>query len=200
MRRKNSTGIAVLVRALAEVDLPEVGGELGLLVAAAGHVLVGGDDLAPGLQAAGGRDLDGGAGGLALLAAHLLVEAEPQQFHLHLFDLVGLGRRDGGEQAAGGVERAVGVVAGEGFLVGPPVAMVAEFADEAAFGGPERLAEDVVPGFPHDLEQGRDVQRRGSACGRSDAVVAEVAGGLGRGLILVLAPELALDERARGRP
>ncbi len=96
------------------MHLPEIGGELGLLVAAAGHVLVRRDHLAPGLEV--GRDgaLDGGAGGLALLAAHLLVEAQAQQLHLHLLDLVGLGRRDGGQQPPRRVERAIGVVAGEG--------------------------------------------------------------------------------------
>ena len=76
MRRKNSTGLLVLVGALAEMHLPEVGGELGLLVAAAGHVRVRRDHLAPGLEAAGRRALDRRAGALALLAAHLLVEAQ----------------------------------------------------------------------------------------------------------------------------
>jgi hypothetical protein len=41
-------GVAVLVGALVLVDLPQVGGELGLLVAAGGDVGVGRDDLAPG--------------------------------------------------------------------------------------------------------------------------------------------------------
>ena len=47
--------VAVLVGAFAQVDLPQVGGELGLLVATAGHVLVRRHHLAPGLEAA--RDL-----------------------------------------------------------------------------------------------------------------------------------------------
>ena len=151
-------GVPVLVGPLAEVHLPEVGGELGLLVAAAGHVLVRRHHLAPGLEAARRRALDRGAGALALLAAHLLVEAEAQKLHLHLLDLVGLRRRDGGQQPAGRVEGAVGVVAGECLLVRPLVAMVAQLAHQAALGGTERLAEHVVPGVPHDLEQRRHVQ------------------------------------------
>ena len=47
--------VAVLVRALAEVHLPEIGGELRLLVAAARHVRVRRHDLAPGLEGAGRR-------------------------------------------------------------------------------------------------------------------------------------------------
>ena len=101
--------------------------------------------------------LDRRAGALALLAPHLLVEAQAQEFRLHLLDVVGLRRRDGGQQPAGRVERAIGVVAGEGLLVRPPVAMVAKLADQAALGGPERQAEDVIPGFPHELEQRRHV-------------------------------------------
>ena len=42
--------VAVLGDALAEMDLPEVGGELGLLVLTAGDVAVGGDDLPPRLE------------------------------------------------------------------------------------------------------------------------------------------------------
>ena len=83
-------GLAVLVRAFAQVHLPEVGRELGLLVAAARHVRVRRDDLAPGLERAGRRRLDQRAARLALLAAHLLVEGEPAQLHLHLADFVGL--------------------------------------------------------------------------------------------------------------
>ena len=89
-------GVPVLVGPLAEVHLPEVGGELGLLVAAAGDVLVRRHHLAPGLEAARRRALDRGAGALALLAARLLVEPEAQEFRLHLLDVVGLRRRDGG--------------------------------------------------------------------------------------------------------
>ena len=142
------------------MDLPEVGGELGLLVTAAGDILVRRHHLAPGLEAARRRALDRRAGALALLAPCLLVEAQAQQLRLHLLDVVGLRRGDGGQQPAGRVEGAIGVVAGEGFLMRPPVAMVAELADQAALGGSERQAEHVVPGFPHDLEQRRHIHCR----------------------------------------
>ena len=69
--------VPVLVAPLAPVRLPEIGGELGLLVAAAGDVLVGRGDLAPRLERVGGRALDGEAGLLAALAPGLLVEADP---------------------------------------------------------------------------------------------------------------------------
>ena len=54
--------VAVFGGALAEMDLPEVGGEFGLLVVAAGHVGVGADDIAPGGEAAGGGCGDGRGG------------------------------------------------------------------------------------------------------------------------------------------
>ena len=53
-----------------------------------------------------------------------------QQLHLHLLDLVGLRRGDGRQQARGGVEGAIGVVAGERLLVRPAVAHIAQFADQ----------------------------------------------------------------------
>ena len=110
---------AVFVAAFAQMHLPEVGGELGLLIAAAGDVGVRRHHLAPRLQIARRRRLDQRAARLALLAAHLLVEDEAAQLHLHLADLVGLRRRDGGEQSTHRVERAVGVVAGERLLMRP---------------------------------------------------------------------------------
>jgi len=58
-----------LVRALAQVDLPEVRRELGLLVAPTRHVGVRRHDLAPGLERAGRGGLDQRAAGLALLIA-----------------------------------------------------------------------------------------------------------------------------------
>ena len=67
------------------MHLPEVGGELGLLVVAAGHVGVGADHLAPGGKAAGDCRGDGG-GGAAALAAGLLLEAKALQLALHFFD------------------------------------------------------------------------------------------------------------------
>ena len=167
--------VLVFVGPFAEVHLPEIGGELGLLVAAAGHVLVRRHHFAPGLEVTRRRALDRRAGALALFASHLLVEAQAQELHLHLLDLVGLRRRDGGQQPPGRVERAVGVVAGEGLLVRPLVAMVAQLADQAALGRPQRLAEDVVPGFPHELEQRRHVPF-GDRLLRVQAILAEDSG------------------------
>ena len=145
--------LPVFVRPLAQMHLPEIGGELGLLVATAGHVLVRRHYLAPGLEVRRRRALDGRARALALFASHLLVEAQAQKLHLHLFDLVGLRCRDGRQQPASRVERAIGIVAGKCLLVRPPVPMVAEFAHEAALGGSQRPAEDIVPRIPHQLEQ-----------------------------------------------
>ena len=141
--------LPVLVRPLAQVHLPEVRRELGLLVAATRHVPVRADHLPPGLEVGRGLALDGGPGALPLLAAHLLVEAQAQQLHLHLLDLVRLRCRDGGQEPAGRVEGAVGVVGGEGLLVRPAVAHVAQLAHERPLGLAERLAEHVVPRLPH---------------------------------------------------
>ena len=52
VRRKNSVGCLYSSDAFSLIDLPEVGRELGLLVAAGGHVRVRRDDFPPRLQAA----------------------------------------------------------------------------------------------------------------------------------------------------
>ena len=85
--------VAVFGGTLAQMHLPEVGGEFGLLVVAAGHVGVGADHLAPGGQAAGGGGADG-CGGAAALAAGLLLKAKALQLTLHLFDFGRLLRGD----------------------------------------------------------------------------------------------------------
>src|SRR5437016_2953433 len=59
--------------------------------------------------------------------------------------------RDRRQQAGDRIERAVGVVAGERLLMRPAVPVPANFADEAALGGTERLAEHIVPRVPHEL-------------------------------------------------
>ena len=151
--------VAVLVGPLAQVNLPEVGGELGLLIAAARHVPVRRHHLAPGLQRSG-RTSEGEARLLAALSTRLLVEAHAQQLHLELLDVGGLGRRDSRQQAVHRIQRPVGVVAGEGLLMRPTVPMAAQLADEAAFRRPEDHAEHVVPRVPHQLEQRRDVPFR----------------------------------------
>ena len=131
------------------MDLPQVRGELGLLVAAAGHVAMRGYDLAPRFQAAGGLALDAGANAAPALAARLLLKDQTAQLHLHAIDLVCLRCGNGRQQAGDRVEGAVGVVAGEAVLVRPLVALVADFVDEAALGTAQYSAEHVVPRFPH---------------------------------------------------
>ena len=125
----------------------------------------------------------------------LLVEANPQELRLHLLDLVRLRGRDRGQQAAGRVEGAVGVVAGEGLLVRPLVAMVAEFAHQAALGGSQSQAEHLIPGVPHDLEKRRHVQYCDRLL-RVQAVLGQETLEFGRGSILVNTLELTLDEGA----
>ena len=88
--------VAVLVRALAEVNLPQIGGELGLLVAAAGHVPMRRDDVPPRFQRRRRGALDRAAGLPAPLAARLLVEAHAQQLHLEPLKLLRFGGRDRG--------------------------------------------------------------------------------------------------------
>ena len=145
--------VPVLVRPFAQVHLPEVGRELGLLVAPARDVLVGGDDLPPWLEAGRGSASDGGARLPAPFPARLLVEAHPQQLHLEPLELIGLRRRYRGEKPAHGVQCPIGVIAGEALLVGPLVAVAAQLTDETPFRRPENRAKDVVPGLPHQLEQ-----------------------------------------------
>ena len=103
--------IPVLVRPFAQVHLPEVGRELGLLVPPARNVLVGCDDLSPRLEAGRGGAFDGSARFPAPFPARLLVEAYPQQLHLEPIELVRLRRRNRGEEPAHRVQRPIGVVA-----------------------------------------------------------------------------------------
>src|SRR5689334_21399082 len=66
--------VAVFVRSLAEMHLPEISGELGLLIAATRHVAVGCDDLTPRLEICGSLRLDSRTGAPASFSANLLVE------------------------------------------------------------------------------------------------------------------------------
>jgi hypothetical protein len=191
--------VAVFGAAFAQVHLPQVRGELGLLVLSAGHVLVRGDDLAPRLQAGRGGTFDGRARALAKLAAHLLVEAQAQQFHLHGLDFGGLRRGDRGQQARHRIERAVGIVAGERLLVRPLVADFAQFADQTPFGVAQRLAEDVVPRLPDQFQV-----RRGIPLGDRLLCVQPVLAKEPERLLhradLVGVGELPLDERRQPGP
>ena len=151
--------VAVLVRALAQMHLPEVGGELGLLVAAAGHVLVRRHHLAPGLEGAGRlRSRSPCRRSCASRRAPARRSAARSSSIFILLDLVGLRRRDGGQQPRQRVERAVGVVARR-MAPGAPTCCGGRAArcTRLRSARPERLAEDVVPGLPHQLEQRRHV-------------------------------------------
>ena len=145
--------VPVLVRPFAQMYLPEVGCELGLLVAPARDVLVGCDDLPPWLEAGGDSASDGGARLPSPFPARLLVEAHPQQLHLEPLELIGLRRRYRGEETAHRIQCPIGIIAGEALLVGPFVAVAAQLTDETPFRRSENRAKDVVPGLPHQLEQ-----------------------------------------------
>ena len=142
-------GVAVLVRALALMYLPQVSGELRLLVASAGHVGVRGHHLAPWLETTGAHRLDKPADCLALLPTHLLVEHPPAQLQLHLCGLGRLGGGNRGEKTFRRVQGAVGVVAREPLLVRPLVAPFTQLRNQAALCVTEGVAEDVPPVFPH---------------------------------------------------
>jgi hypothetical protein len=94
---------------------------------------------------------------LSVPVAAASIEGEPPQLELHPVDVVRLRGRDGGEQPRHRIERAVGVVARERFLVRPLVAPVAQLLHQRALGAAERAAEDVVPRLPHELQQRRHV-------------------------------------------
>ena len=149
--------VAVFVRAFAQVHLPQVGGKLGLLVAATGHVFMRHHHFAPGFEAGRHAAFDGDARRLAFLTARLLVEAHAQQFHLHLLHLVGLRCRDGGQQSSDGIERPVGIVAGEGFLMCPSVAHGQNLIHQAALCLTENLAKHVTPFSIHNHQQGGNI-------------------------------------------
>jgi len=176
------------------MDLPQVRGELGLLVPATGHVLVRHHHLTPGLPRH--PALDGLSHRLALLAPCLLVEALAQQFHLHPADLKGLGGRDGGQQALGGVQGAVGVVAGDGLLVRPRVAPTPDLRHQTALRVAQRPAEHLVPGLPHQLELRRRVPLTDASVGEVRIVDEALDLLHGDGVRRDGAMNLALDEWA----
>jgi hypothetical protein len=173
--------------------LVEICCELGLLVSAAGHVLVRVDDLAPRLEAAGDRALDGRACDLALLAAHLFVKDQAAKLHLHLADLLGLGRGHSSQQPRHRIERPIRVVAGEDLLMCPLVALVTDLVHQAALGIAKGIAEDIVPRFPHQLEQpGRIPLSNGLL--RQHPIFPHQQSSLGRRFVLVDRLHFALDE------
>src|SRR5208337_3583049 len=74
-------GVLVLIGALTLIDLPEIGGELGLLIAARGDIRMGRDYFSPGLQATLRLALGRLERPLAHFGATLLVEDEAHQVH-----------------------------------------------------------------------------------------------------------------------
>ena len=131
MRRKNSTGLPVLVGALAEMDLPQVGRELGLLISAAGDVRV--------------RSVTTSRQGLSFPSTAASISEPPAlRFSLRTcsskrrrrssFFIFSISSACGAEiasqQSVSGVQRAIGVVAGKCLLMCPFVAMVTQLANK----------------------------------------------------------------------
>ncbi len=112
--------VGVLGAADAVVDVVQVGGELGLDVAAGDHVLVGRDDLAPRLEPRFRTALD--SDGAAGLLPGQFGEHGPLQLDLAGLDLGGrIGGRDRLQEALHGVERPQRIVRGERLFVRPLV-------------------------------------------------------------------------------
>ena len=132
------------------------------------------DDLAPRTEGVGSRRRNERAAGLPLLRACLLIDHEPPQFATHLRDGVRLRRGNRGEEARGGVERALGVIAGEAFLVRPLVAPVQQLADQRTLGVAQGLAEHVAPRRDHHAEQRGAVPLGQVSVCRQPTAVAEV--------------------------
>jgi hypothetical protein len=167
----------------------QVGGELRGVVLAGGDVVVGGDDLAPGLQARAGDAGDGRRlhrpAGLALVQRALVVQAPAA-------GLVGLvGGARGRQQALHRIERAVGVVGVEGVVVRPAVAGLAQLAGHRLL-RPRQPALEDAPRLGEHLEQQLRVVLavasvgavlRGVACGEQPDPV--LPGGHGGGHRLV---------------
>ena len=128
--------VLVLVRSLSLINLPEVGGELGLLVAAGGHVRVRGDDFPPRLQ--GRRAVCPRSAGTDFLriswrrCSSNMVRI--RSMRIWPTSVAGFGGRDGVEQPLHRIERPDGVVAAELLVVRPAVANVPQLADEAPLG------------------------------------------------------------------
>src|SRR5437899_3299864 len=104
------------------MNLPQIGCELGLLVATARNILVRIHDFTPRLQTSGGLALNRSARSLALFGPHLFVKADAKKLHFHFFDLVGLWCGDCREETASRIECSVGIITSEWFLVSPAIA------------------------------------------------------------------------------
>ena len=84
-------GILVFGDPAPQVDLPEVSRELGLLILAAGHVLMRTYHLPPRWKPTCRLVVRQRGGGAAPLGAGLFVETQPEQFHFHCFNVASLG-------------------------------------------------------------------------------------------------------------
>ncbi len=142
-------GVAVLVTSLPQVDLPEIGRELRLLVPTAGDVLVGIDHFSPRLEATGDLTFDRRAGAFSLLAAHLFFVVQPPQLMLHLPDLIGLGGGYSRKQPGHRVKRPIRIVTREGALMRPPIPHPAQLSHQIALERPQCFLENHGPGGPH---------------------------------------------------
>ena len=83
-------GIPVFVASLTHVYLPEIGCKLRLLIEAAGHVPVRGNDLPPWFKMSCCPAFNGCSSTLSLLPSDLFVESQAEEFHFHLFNFIGL--------------------------------------------------------------------------------------------------------------
>ncbi len=149
-------GVPVLFPGLAPVYLGQVGGELRLAVPPRGHVGVGRDHLPPGLEALG----DDGQGLLdrpLRLPLRLLLKAAPEELPGHAGRLLGLLGGDHLQEAGHAVQGPVGVLKGEGALVGPAVAELQKLLHQGPAPAPELLVKNLVPAVVHELEEGLGV-------------------------------------------
>ena len=192
-------GVSILVGPFTQVHLPEIGGELGLLVPPARDVRVRGDDFPPGLQAGRGGAFNRRSRLLATLPARLFVEADAQELHLEPVHFRRLGRRYGCQQSVGRVEGAVSIVTGERFLMRPSVAVSAQLADETSLRRSENRAKDVIPGFPHQLEQAGGVPVGHRTITPARVVDESTQGGRIEAVLLDRTSDLAVDERPQTR-
>ena len=147
--------VAVLQTALVTVDLAQVGGEFGLLVAPARDIGVWRDKLAPRTQTQSGRSIKRGGDCFLLLALHLLLKTNAEHLLFLAVNLGGLlGGTDREQQALDAIKGAVGVVKRKSVLVRPTVARIAALVDERAVIAAKLLTKDLIPLTDHHSQHG----------------------------------------------
>ena len=107
---KEFNRIFIFVRSLAQVDLPQIGGELGLLITARSNIRVWSHDLAPRAQAGCRFAFHRNARFLTLLSPELFIELYAKDLGFHQFDGLDLLRRYRRQQAGNAVNRAIRVI------------------------------------------------------------------------------------------